>query len=109
MTIDAISPLAAPAVQSPLELQTATAPELASIDLPTADGLSFDGLVSGIQELNDKLVAGSEAAHALALGQVDNLHQVMMAGTETKLAFDLMLQVRGKVLDAYQELLRMQV
>jgi flagellar hook-basal body complex protein FliE len=40
---------------------------------------------------------------------VDNLHQAMMAGEQTRLAFDLMLQVRGKILDAYQELLRMQV
>jgi flagellar hook-basal body complex protein FliE len=37
------------------------------------------------------------------------MHQAMMSGEQTRLAFDLMLQVRGKVLDAYQELLRMQV
>jgi flagellar hook-basal body complex protein FliE len=84
-------------------------PELAVPELSSPEGVSFDTLVSGIESLNQKLVASTDAVHAIALGQVDNLHQAMMAGEQTRLAFDLMLQVRGKVLDAYQELLRMQV
>jgi flagellar hook-basal body complex protein FliE len=73
------------------------------------EAMSFETLAGAFESLNQKLVASSDAVHALALGQVDNLHQVMIANEETRLAFDLMLQVRGKVLDAYQELLRMQV
>jgi flagellar hook-basal body complex protein FliE len=113
MSIDAISGLAASAV-SALQPMAEAAPA-ASTELhfpePAAapDGVSFDSLVDSIDALNQKLVASTDAVHAMALGQVDNLHQSMMSGEQTRLAFDLMLQVRGKVLDAYQELLRMQV
>jgi len=113
MSIDAMAaigvPEAAPALQGLAESWTSNPANLTVADVPAPDGISFDTLVSSIADLNDKLVAGNEAVHALALGQVDNLHQVMMSGEQTRLAFDLMLQVRGKVLDAYQELLRMQV
>ena len=107
MTIEAVSGVAASALQ-PLA-ESATTVSSALPELAPPDGVSFDTLVSGIEALNQRLVAGTDAAHAIALGQVDNLHQVMMSGEQTRLAFDLMLQVRGKVLDAYQELLRMQV
>jgi flagellar hook-basal body complex protein FliE len=99
----ALQPMAEPAMISP-ELAIPTIPELSP-----PDGVSFDTLVNSIEALNQKLVAGTDAVHAVALGQVDNMHQAMMSGEQTRLAFDLMLQVRGKVLDAYQELLRMQV
>jgi flagellar hook-basal body complex protein FliE len=110
MSIEAISGLAAAALQPMAESAAVRSPELA---IPAAaappDGVSFDSLVDGIEALNQKLVASTDAVHAMALGQVDNMHQAMMSGEQTRLAFDLMLQVRGKVLDAYQELLRMQV
>ena len=107
MTIEAVSGIAASALQ-PLAESATTVPS-ALPELAPPDGVSFDTLVSGIEALNQRLVAGTDAVHAVALGQVDNLHQVMMSGEQTRLAFDLMLQVRGKILDAYQELLRMQV
>ena len=109
MSIEATSGVAASALQPMAESATAVAPQSALPELAPPDGVSFDTLVSGIQELNQKLVASTDAVHAMALGQVDNMHQAMMAGEQTRLAFDLMLQVRGKILDAYQELLRMQV
>ena len=55
------------------------------------------------------LVTALLTTATLAMGQTDNLHQVMMTGEQTRLAFDFMLQVRSKLLDAYQELFRMQV
>jgi flagellar hook-basal body complex protein FliE len=110
MTLEAISGLAAAALQPMAQAAPVLSPELTNPQAATAPaGVSFDSLVDGIEALNQKLVASSDAVHALAMGQMDNLHQSMMAGEQTRLAFDLMLQVRGKILDAYQELLRMQV
>ena len=121
MSIEAISGLNAMAGLTASALQpmaesamTESAPALSSqLALPepvaSPDGVSFDSLVDSIQSLNQRLAASTDAVHAMALGQVDNLHQAMMSGEQTRLAFDLMLQVRGKILDAYQELLRMQV
>jgi flagellar hook-basal body complex protein FliE len=45
----------------------------------------------------------------LAAGDTDNLHQVMIALEEAKLSFQLMVQVRNKLLESYQDILRMQI
>jgi flagellar hook-basal body complex protein FliE len=42
-------------------------------------------------------------------GEQDNVHDVMIAMNEAKLAFQLMSEVRNKALETYQELMRMQV
>ena len=113
MSIEAISGVTASALSAlqPMAESASTLSTELAIPEPAAppDGVSFDTLVDSIDALNQKLVASTDAVHATALGQVDNMHQTMMSGEQTRLAFDLMLQVRGKVLDAYQELLRMQV
>ena len=42
-------------------------------------------------------------------GEGEELHQVALATQQADLAFDLFLQVRNKVISAYQEIMRMQV
>ena len=46
---------------------------------------------------------------ALAAGEVADVHQVMVAVAEAGLAMDLLLQLRNRVTDAFQEIMRMQV
>jgi flagellar hook-basal body complex protein FliE len=43
------------------------------------------------------------------LGQNDQLHQSVIAMQEASVAFSLMVQVRNKLVDSYQELMRMPV
>jgi flagellar hook-basal body complex protein FliE len=57
--------------------------------------------VDGAQHRADEMV------EALALGEPVDVHQVMLALTEASHAVHLALQVRGKVVEAYQELMRM--
>jgi len=42
-------------------------------------------------------------------GETDDLHKVMIAGEKAGLAFQLTLQVRNKMVEAYQEVMRMQI
>lgn len=42
-------------------------------------------------------------------GEVDDLHKVMIAEEKAGLAFQLTLAVRNKMVDAYQEVMRMQI
>jgi flagellar hook-basal body complex protein FliE len=42
-------------------------------------------------------------------GEPVELHRVVLAGEEAALAFEMMLGVRNKVVEAYQEVMRMQV
>lgn len=58
---------------------------------------------------NDKIVRSDQLLQRLAMGEVDNLHQVMLSLEEAKLSFQLLVQVRNKLLEAYQDILRMQV
>jgi flagellar hook-basal body complex protein FliE len=42
-------------------------------------------------------------------GEGEELHQVALAAKQAELSFDLFLQVRNKVVNAYEEVMRMQV
>jgi flagellar hook-basal body complex protein FliE len=105
MTLEAIAALASVPIDP-------TAPIDATAGITAApnpvDG-AFDALIESLQTLNTQMLSGQQAVSQLALGQTDNLHQVMMQSEQTRLSFELMLAVRNKVLDAYQELMRMQV
>lgn len=46
---------------------------------------------------------------AFLSGESSNLHQAIIAGQEASLAFSLMVEMRNKVLEAYQELMRIQI
>jgi len=46
---------------------------------------------------------------AFLAGEPVELHEVILAGEEGALAFQFMMAVRNKVVDAYQEIMRMQV
>jgi flagellar hook-basal body complex protein FliE len=53
-----------------------------------------------------------EAGHAIdqfVTGEAADVHQVMVAVEQAGIAMDLMLEIRNRVLDGYQELIRMQV
>jgi flagellar hook-basal body complex protein FliE len=62
-----------------------------------------------IASVNDKVVQSDRMLQKLATGEVDNLHQVMISLEQAKISFQLLVQVRNKLLDAYQDILRMQV
>lgn len=45
----------------------------------------------------------------LAMGQVDNIHEVMIASEKANIALQFTLSIRNKVIDAYKEIMRMQI
>ncbi len=63
-------------------------------------------LVGGVDELFDH---SGEVQRQFFTGEATDVHEVMVAGQEAGLAFALMIEVRNKLVDAYQELSRMQV
>ena len=62
-----------------------------------------------LQNVNGTLINAEHQLQSLAVGDVENLHQVMIAMGEAKFTFQLAMQVRNRVLEAYQEISRMQV
>ena len=61
------------------------------------------------RDVNDLQFKAGDAVNMLATGKAVDTHQVMIAVEEASVAMDLMLEVRNRVLEGYQELIRMQV
>ena len=72
----------------------------------TGFGQMLEGLV---QSVNDKQAAANQLSQQVLLGDSPNLHQSVIAMQEASVSFSLMVQVRNKLVDSYQELMRMQV
>ncbi len=67
---------------------------------------TLGGLVS---EVSARQAAAGEAVSGLINGQNVSLHQTMIAMEEASISFQLMVEVRNKLLESYQELMRMQI
>lgn len=84
-------------------------------DLRTAvsaqnQGVGFSQMVTqGLEQVNGVLLDSQVDMQRLAAGDVGNLHQVMLKLEESRLSFQLMLQVRNRLLESYQDVMRMQV
>ena len=61
------------------------------------------------KDVNDLQFQAGHAIDMLVTGQAADIHQVMVAVEEAGIARDLLLEIRNKVLEGYQELMRMQV
>jgi flagellar hook-basal body complex protein FliE len=66
---------------------------------------TFQELLDRYRELNR---TSTEETQAVLVGQPVESHDVMIAAQEASLAFELILEVRNKLVEAYQELMRMQ-
>ncbi|NLJ33650.1 MAG: flagellar hook-basal body complex protein FliE [Firmicutes bacterium] len=68
-------------------------------------------LKNSISKTNQLLQASDAANRNLAQGQIEieDLHQVVLAGEKAELSLLLTVQVRNKIIEGYQELMRMQV
>lgn len=101
MSIDAV-----PAVG--LHDEVASAAQ-ASSPAPMASTLFSDRIANGLQELNRQLLTSQRDLQQLAAGEVENLHEVLIRLEESRTGLQLLLQVRNRVLEAYQDVMRMQV
>ncbi len=63
----------------------------------------------GLAQVNENLLASQTDLQRLATGDIQNLHQVMVRLEESRLSFQLMLQVRNRLLEAYQDVMKMQI
>jgi flagellar hook-basal body complex protein FliE len=82
----------------------------ASQESGALDGKSFsETLKDAIQEVNTLQKVSDQKMQDLATGKTDNIPDVMIAAEKADIALKLMVQVRSKVIDAYQEIMKMQV
>ena len=72
-------------------------------------GPSFQSILGDlVREVNGLQEDASRSIEGLVTGETQNIHDVTTRMTEAGIAFDLMMEVRNKLLDAYQQILQMQ-
>lgn len=69
----------------------------------------LDWMAREVAATNDRVVEAERGVQRLAAGDTSNLHHVMLDIEKARLQFQLLVQVRNRVLEAYQDVLRMQV
>lgn len=92
-------------VTSLTALQTPTTPQVAS-----PHGASFAQLIGeGVERVNQKLISADSMVQAFATDDTVPVHQVTIALEEARLSLELMLQVRSRLMEGYQDIMRMQL
>ena len=72
--------------------------------------VTFGSLIGDlVREVDDKGKTSATELKKVMTGEVDNLHQSMVAMQEASVAFTLMVEVRNKLMESYQQIMRMQV
>ncbi|MBM7094169.1 flagellar hook-basal body complex protein FliE [Bacillus sp. H-16] len=66
-------------------------------------------LNQAVQDVNDKQIASTAATEKMARGENIDLHDVMIASQKASVALQTTVEVRNKAIEAYQEIMRMQV
>jgi flagellar hook-basal body complex protein FliE len=82
---------------------------IAGTATPRAERSSFtDSLSQAMDEVENLQTEAQEQATALLEGNGADIHSAMIAVEKADLSFQLMMQVRNKIVAAYQEITRMQ-
>ncbi|MBI3555878.1 MAG: flagellar hook-basal body complex protein FliE [Deltaproteobacteria bacterium] len=94
------------------QIESPVAPELSGVSgLDGGAGpKSFGEMLSqSLDKVNELQMQADTAAKELTAGRNKNIHETMLMMEKADMSFRLMMQVRNKVIDAYREVMRMQV
>ena len=84
------------------------APIERKLGTPKSEG--FDNMFAdAVERVEQYRVNAEEAAGRFLNGESEEIHQVILAGQRAEIAFEAFLQVRNKIVQAYQEVMRMQM
>jgi len=76
----------------------------------TTGELNFkDFLNNSINQLNSLEQQSYKMDYLLAAGEVDNIHDVTIASQKAEIALQFAIEIRNKVMDAYTEIMRIQI
>ena len=62
-----------------------------------------------VTDVDGKMKTSATEKNKVLTGESTNLHQAMIAGQESSVSFTLMVELRNKLVESYQELMRAQV
>jgi len=71
--------------------------------------VSFGNMLArSLEEVNRLQITADEAIEDLEAGKQKNIHETMIAMEKADVAFQLLMQVRNKIISAYETIMRMQ-
>lgn len=62
-----------------------------------------------INDVNDLQLKAGESIENFARGEVENVHEVMIAMSKAEVSFKFMMETRNKLVDAYKEVMKMPI
>jgi flagellar hook-basal body complex protein FliE len=75
---------------------------------PKPGATNFNDMFNGfLKDVNEMQLKADQSIQKMVSGEVKDVHQVMLAVGEAKVAFNLLLEIRNKTMEAYQEVMRM--
>lgn len=77
---------------------------ISSVSIPFSDYLQ-----QAMNNTNSLLIEADNLVNDFAAGKIDNIHQVAIAAEKADVAFQFTMQIRNKIMDAYSEIMRMQI
>lgn len=66
-------------------------------------------LKDALDKVNQMQVESEEYKKILVLGEVDNLHDVTIASEKANVALQVTMSIRNKIVEAYREIMRIQI
>jgi flagellar hook-basal body complex protein FliE len=85
-------------------------PLQSSSNVSSSGGANFANMLGDmVNDVAQKQAAAGSAVTGLLSGQNVSLHQAMISMEEANVSFQMMVEVRNRLLDSYQELMRMQI
>lgn len=78
--------------------------KITEVDIPFGEYLK-----NSINNVNNLQIEADKLSQKLVTGEVADLHQVMIASEKASIAMQFAVQVRNKLVEAYQEIMRMQM
>ena len=111
MSVNPLTPVRLlPRPELPLEGMAQQATPMGSPAVSPAGGGNFGDLLSNMMESVNSLEGeAGNAQKAMMNGEATDLHQVMIAAEEAGVSLDLLMEIRNKLVEGYQEILRMPI
>lgn len=95
-------------VASPAEIFAANKIPIEKGNVSEPAGADFGSMLTdAIKQADDLQTVSQQGSEALLAGETDDIAKVMIDGTKAELSLNMVIQVRNKVLDAYNEIMRM--
>lgn len=96
--------------QKGLESLNGNGPDLATKTKKTQNPESFGNMLArSLNDVNQLKLEAAEAVENLAAGKQKDIHATMIALEKADVAFQLLMQVRNKIIAAYETVMRMPV